>query len=436
MRRIESWLSRVADLPVRRFSGVATLMVWLTVLTVARGAERHPEPEPEVNPALVNSRNLTVSSNLLKTPSTNDLAEAQKLQQMMEEAARERKAGNGENAEKLFVRVMESNAPKELHQTAMLELAVLAQERKEYAKAQQIYTQYLKVYPHDLAAPEVLLRQGLIYREMGVPVMALSKFYAVMSSALNLKAERLDYYQRLVLQAQSEIADTYYIQGKYEEAADFFARLLKLNSPDLDKAAIHHKLVRSLSLRNCLNDVIVQAGFYLERYPDGEGAPEVRFLTADALRKLNRSREAMEQVFAFLQAQRQRPGRSTNAWIYWQQRTGNELANQLYHEGDYVNAMEIYRCLASSSDGMEWQLPALYQMGLVYERLRQPTKASDAYEQILKRQSELGTNAPSPSVSAVLNMAKWRKDFLAWQQKVDESNRRINSVQLTPLPHE
>src|SRR5208337_2458386 len=106
------------------------------------------------------------------------------------------------------------------------ELALVAQDANQLSRAEQIFAQYLQAYPDDPSAPEVLLRQGLIYRQMGVNTLAVSKFYAVMSTALKLKLDRMDYYKKLVLQAQIEIADTYYQEGKYEEAADFFRRLL------------------------------------------------------------------------------------------------------------------------------------------------------------------------------------------------------------------
>jgi len=40
--------------------------------------------------------------------------------------------------------------------------------------------------------------KGLLYAHGGAQPWALSKFYAVMTSALSLKGRQLDYYQRLV----------------------------------------------------------------------------------------------------------------------------------------------------------------------------------------------------------------------------------------------
>ncbi|MFO1497037.1 MAG: tetratricopeptide repeat protein [Verrucomicrobiota bacterium] len=424
--------------PFRVYWPCLFMVLLLGVLPDLAAAEHGADhtTEPPINPALVGSQSLIPNSNLVAVVKTNTVSEVARLPLLMEEAARAKANGDLKKAEKLFIQVMQTaGAPVDTQKTALLELAVMAHANKEFAKAQQIYAQFLKTFPEDPSAPEILLRQGLIYREMGVSAMALSKFYAVMSTALHLKSDRLDYYRRLVLHAQSEIADTYYLQGKYEEASDFFQRLLKLDSQELDKAKIHYKLIRSFSLRARYDDVVAQTALYLDRYGEADGTAEVRFLCADALRKLGRSRDAMEQVFALLKLNR--TGAPASELAYWQQRTGNELANQLYHEGDYVSAMAIYRALAALNSSPEWQAPALYQVGLVYERLRQTPKAVETYNQILQEQSNLGTNAPSPALVAVLNMAKWRKDFLSWEQGADDATRRINA-QPPPLapPHE
>ena len=439
MRALKTWWARGAAVCLAgKRAGLAwpvALSVWAVAMAGNAAADTNGLPALALSPGLITSGDLPPSSNLMLSPADPGLSGAADYQELIDEASREKVAGNRDGAAKLLVNLLERGCPVEGRKTALLALAALAHEGKELAKAQQIYGQFLKLYFQDPEAPEVLLRQGLIYREMGAAVMALSKFYAVMSSALHLKSDRLEYYRILVLRAQCEIADTYYLQGKHEEAAEFFSRLLKLNSPELDQGKIHFKLLRSLSTLERHSDSVVQAGLYLDRYPEGEDAPEARFLYADALRKLGRNREALEQVFALLESRHERTEPGGQAWVYWQQRTGNELANQLYHEGDYVNALQIYRALAASHSSPEWQLPALYQLGLVYERLRQSGKAIEVYEQILSKQSKTGTNLVSPSMTAVLDMAKWRKDFLGWQQRADDVTRQINSTEPTiPSP--
>lgn len=379
-----------------------------------------PVEATNINPALRHSAHLLASTNLLAHPETEDAALKPDYQAMLTHGSQLKQEKNYAAAEVEFVAVLKAEAPAELQRTAMLELALLAQENQQPTRAQQIFTQYLDKYPDDPSAAEVFLRQGLLYRQMGAPNLALSKFYAVMTTALRLKLDRLDYYQRLVLQAQTEIADTYYLQGKFGEAAEFLGRLLKLDSPLLNKSQIIYKLVRSLSCMSRHSEVIAQAEFFITKYPDAPEIAEVRFLYADSLKKLGRTRDALRQVLVLLQTQESTATNQPGNWVYWQQRTGNEIANQLYKEGDYVNALEIYLHLAELNTTPSWQIPVWYQMGLVYERLMQPQKATEIYERILARQKELDSGRRTPSLDAVLDMARWRIEQLKWQLKTEE----------------
>jgi tetratricopeptide (TPR) repeat protein len=347
---------------------------------------------------------------------------------MLEWARRMKREKNFEAAEKSFVMVMSADAPETMHRTALLELGLMAQETQQHSRAQQVFTQYLDRYPDDPSAAEVYLRQGLLYRQMGAPTMALSKFYAVLTTSMRLKLDRLDYYQRLVLQAQTEIADTYYLQGKFSEAGEFLGRLLKLDSPQLNKPQIIFKMIRSLASMNKHTDVISRSEFFLTTYPNTAEVPEVRFLLADSLKKLGRAREATQQVLTLLETQHTTATNRPGNWIYWQQRTGNEIANQLYKEGDYLNALEIYQNLAKINDAASWQIPVWYQMGMVYERLMQPTKAAELYDKIVAREKELDSAKRTLSLDAVLDMARWRKENLKWQLKTEAINAAFHGA--------
>jgi len=249
-----------------------------------------------------------------------------------------------------------------------------------------------------------------------------------MTTSMRLKLDRLDYYQRLVLQAQTEIADTYYLQGKFSEAGEFLGRLLKLDSPELNKAQIIFKMIRSLSSMNKHTEVISRAEFFLTNYADAVEVAEVRFLLADSLKKLGRAREATQQVLVLLESQQIISTNKPGNWIYWQQRTGNEIANQLYKEGDYLNALEIYQNLARINDAASWQIPVWYQMGMVYERLMQPTKAAELYTKIIGREKELDSAKRTLSLGAVLDMARWRNENLKWQMKTEIINAAFHGA--------
>jgi tetratricopeptide (TPR) repeat protein len=381
----------------------------------------------EINAALRHSPQTIATSNLLgqhglevAKPKPPD------YQAMLDAGIALKREKNHAAAETEFVTVVKNAPSEEMQRTALLEMALIAQENQQPARAQQIYSQYLEKFSDDPSAAEVYLRQGLLYRQMGTPTLALSKFYAVMTTSLRLKLDRLDYYQRLVLQAQSEVADTYYLQGKYAEAAEFLGRLLKLENPQLNEPQILYKLIRSLAGLNRHIEVASQSESFLTRHPNANEVAEVRFLLADSLKKLGRTRDAMKQVLILLESRQSDATNQPGNWIYWQQRTGNEIGNQLYKEGDYVNALDVYRNLAELNPDVAWQLPVWYQIGLVYERLMQPQKASETYDRILARQKELDTARRTPSLDAVLDMARWRKEHLHWQLKVEQTNARLH----------
>jgi tetratricopeptide (TPR) repeat protein len=359
------------------------------------------------------------SSNLVQAAGavTNQAEIERYFQAQLDRASSQRHAEHSALAVATLINVLQTNAPPEFKRKALFELALATQDNNDFVKAQQVYAQYLQRYPEDRSVPEVLLRQGLLFRQMGVNTMAISKFYAVMSTALKLKLDDIEYYKNLVLEAQTEIADTYYSLGQFTESADFYIRLLKADSPALNKQQIQFKLIRSLSYLTNYNETITRAQSFLEHFPDCPDVPEVRFVLARADKTVGHNAEALKQVLLLLQSQQENARRNPELWVYWQRRAGNEIANQLYKEGDYLSALQIYQNLAALDTAPSWQAPALYQVGLVYEQLQQWEKATDTYGQILNRRGEMtGSNAP-PSLSSLCEMAQWRKDYIAWLQK-------------------
>lgn len=395
----------------------------------SRPVETRPKPNVPGNnpsdPALRNSSASIANTNVLagsRDPETG--AASERFRERLETALQLRDNRDFERAARELVTILLADAPEEIHRTALLELALLAQQENQPLKAQQIFSQYVRRFAEDASVPEVLLRQGLLYRQMGAHSLALVKFYAVMTQALNFKSDHLDYYQRMVLLAQTEIADTYYLQGKYEEATDFFKRLLKLDARELNKSQIQYKLIRGLAYLNRETEVISQAQDFLGRYPGAAEAPEARFLLATSLKKLGRTRDALQQVMQLLESQQSRAAKNPENWFYWQQRTGNEIANQLFKEGDYANALEVYLNLAQINPSAAWQVPVQYQIGLVFERLGSPPKASESYQRVLAHEGEVATNG-TPSLKAIMEMAKWRKDYLKWETNADQARREF-----------
>ena len=328
-------------------------------------------------------------------------------------AKRERASTNYAAAESLLKGILKRQLRTELYRPVLRELAVLYETKDELAKAQQVLAQYLTRYPSDLAVPEVLLEQGRNYQRMGVPRLAVSKFYAVMSSAINLTAGDPASAQRIVLRAQHEIANCYFDSAEYDSAVDFFRRMLKLPLSVRDEATVRFKLVRSLERLARTNEVVGEAEMFVRRCPTAPQLPEIRVVLATNLKSLGRDAEAVTQVAALLKQDRNQPGLDLEALARWQWRAGHDLGNQLYRQGDYINSLEVYRLLEELGDSPEWKWSIWYQTALVLEKLDQVGRARSTYQRILAERAK----APAGSqqgLDLVADLARWRLESLDW----------------------
>ena len=323
-----------------------------------------------------------------------------------------------EKAEPMLVGLLTEDVPDSVQKTALFELGSVVRQENDLPRAQTIYAQFLERWPSDIKIPEVLLHQGEIFRQMGLNDLALGKFYSVMTSALALKNDQFAYYQTLVLQTQVEIAETHYLMGQFADAADFYSRLLLNTDPALNRPQIQFRLIRSLSIIGHNDEAVGQSQDFISRFPNADQVPEVHYYLAEALKALGRNNESLQQVLLCLQEQKVKTQDDPETWAYWQQRVGNEIGNQLYREGDYVKALEVYLSLAQLDSSPKWQIPVDYQLGMTYEKLLQPQKAIDSYNEILARETEVGTNA-TPGLKAMFDMARWRVGFVKWQSKAE-----------------
>ncbi len=327
-------------------------------------------------------------------------------------------------AEKSYVKLLVEAVPEATRQLALLEMAQVVRSEDDLPRAEAIYTQYLQRWPGDSRTPEIFLHQGQVFREMGLPDLALAKFYGVMTTALSLKNNQMSYYKRLVLQAQVEIAETHYRMGRFKDAVDYYSRLLTQDDPALDRPQIQFRLIRSLEAIGHHDEAATQAQDFLSHYPNSPEEPEVRYHLAEAYKGQNRSTEALQEVKTFLKEEREKTTNNPAVWAYWQQRVGNQIGNQLYQEGDYMKALQVYLALSQLDSAPAWQLPVGYQVGLTYEKLLQPRLAMEAYRNILTNCApELGTNT-TPSLKAVMDMAAWRLNFLEWNERAEAFNHR------------
>ena len=337
-----------------------------------------------------------------------------------------------EKAEPILVSLLAGNMPESIQKSALFELATVVADENDLPRAQSICDQYLVRWPDDIKVPEILLRQGELFRRMGLNDLALGKFYSVMTAALSLKGDQLEYYRNLVLQTQVEIAETHYLAGQFADAADFYSRLMLNTDPALNHSQIQFRLVRSLAVIHRYDQAVAEARDFVIRYPDADQVPEVRYYLAQALKALGQNTEALQEVLLCLREQKGKARNNPQVWAYWQQRVGNEIANQLYREGDYINSLLIYQRLAQLDTSPDWQVPVDYQMGVTYEKLSQPQKAVETYNDILAHATDQGTNTSS-ALQAVFDMARWRLKFVQWQTNAEAADHAFMQTAVPPL---
>jgi TolA-binding protein len=353
--------------------------------------------------------------------------------------------GDYEAAEIAFRQIMASrlaNGDDLAH--ALLGLARVFRRQGSLTKAAAIYERFLKDYPADAQAPDALLELGRTHRALGAPQLALSRFYSVINSTLKLSAEGFDHYQLLAKTAQFEIAETHFQQGEYAEANKFFSRLRLLDLAPADRARAHFKSAYALYLGHDLEGAVSTLHSYLEQWPQDENVPEARYLLSLSLRTLGHKQEALEATLELLRSQ-QAAG-DPKRWSYWQRRTGNQLANDFFQNGETHEALVIYQGLAALAPDPAWRLPITYQIGLCYERMRITERAIAAYQSIIDGTAAPAAPAPAPKLAGddkpaptrsepprpvsnelteLARMAAWRLTQLTWH---DQTERQLTGI--------
>ena len=75
-------------------------------------------------------------------------------------------------------------------------------------------------------------------------------------------------------------------------------------------------------------------------------------------------------------------------------------------------------------------MPIWYQIGLLYENMKQPEKASELYQKVIERLAE--TIEPTPGVTAVAEMAAWRKKTIDWEKAAKQTNKDLSANRSEP----
>ena len=369
--------------------------------------------------------------------------------------------------------VLNSDATREVKldakRLALVELALLAERDQKFEIAQQLLAEYIERFPQDVVVPEILLRQGLLFRRMGQHNMAVSKYYSVMTAAIRLRGDNLARYERIVLTAQAEIADTHLESGDFKEAATLYERLLKNRNEEMSEMTLRLKLIRARvaaaaqiasqidlalvvaarpdptpaqksapdDLRKelaAVNIAIIDQCNEFLRQPQGAEHDlqfEVRHHLAKASHGAGRREDALHQFKIVQDTFAAGDAAQQARWGLWLFRSMNEFANQSFQAADFPAAAEAYRWLLVRDRTIESQIQILNQIGLCHERLREEDKAVRAYADLITaaqdRPEEIGKSTQRLALQTIVGMARVRNEILSFKRSVEESasNKRI-----------
>jgi tetratricopeptide (TPR) repeat protein len=339
-------------------------------------------------------------------------------------AARFAERGDHASADLAFTEALQVKAPAEFHGRVLLEFAAHLRSTGRATRAASIYESFLTRYPTDARLPQALIELGRTLRQLGAWELALARFYAVLNSALNVDPETVAEYRRFAQIAKFEIAETHYQRGDFDTAGRFFSRVRLLDLPPEDRARAAFREAYSRYHSGPDDAAIAGLRRFLAEFPQHPSALEARYLLCTALRRNGQHEAALAETLHLLRSARDATASDADAWAYWQRRTGNQLANEFYAQGDFGAALTIYETLATLRSDPAWRWPALYQIGLCYERLRQAGRARDAYLAILQ-EADGPEKPPAPIGPDLVGMARWRLSQLGWQ---DELERSLNAL--------
>ena len=391
----------------------------LLALGLALAAKLSAEEPPATPPAKSALGGAVAVPSAVKPPATP----ANVIDELIGTANRLSDRASYADGEIAFYQVLHNpDATSRQQNSALLGLAHLYRRQGALTKAAAIYERFLKDRGQDDRVPDALLELGRTLRDMSAYNLALNRFYSVINSTLKFSPQGFEHYQLLAKTAQFEIAQTHFAAGDYPEAGKYFLKVRLLDLAPSDQARAFFMAAYSQQLAGESEAAVTTLKSYLADWPEDTNGPEARYLLATTLRQLNRPQEAMAATLDLLKAEHGHGEKDPRRWIYWQRRTGNQVANELFQTGDVFNALEIYQGLAATSKDETWRLPVVYQIALCYERLGQLDEARKAYGEV-----RAGSDAE------LAKMAGWRLAHLDWRDKTEQ--QFLSSLD-SPSPHD
>ena len=352
---------------------------------------------------------------------------AQEIKVFTDRARAALKAGDIQVAEKLLESLLEVDLPGTDRKSALVEIAEVYASIGDAVKTAAIYEKLCKELPSDPDYLMWLLRLGIVYRETGAFKLAISRYYGVIQFAMKGGSANIEKYQAVTRQAQKEIANTYFVQGDFEQAQKFYNMSLRSDLTKDERALATYRSAHCTFMLNDMAGATTSLERFLKDFSRHSLGAEARYMLASAYKAQNRPLDAYEMVLELLKDAKAKEGADPKKWAFWQKKAGNEFANDFYQRGDFVNAVTIYQALAAIEASPEWRWPVVYQMALCFERLRLEARALESYKYIISESEkpEVKQKKLPMSVENVVDMARYRADHLGWNEHVHKELRTL-----------
>lgn len=330
------------------------------------------------------------------------------------------RVGDYNMAAQIYARIVSQTRDETRRKEALLSLAEVYRAMDDPMRVVSILERFKREYPEEERLPEVLLRLGFLYREIGVPQQAVDAFFGVLKQSFNLDEQDLAVYREITNEASYQIAETYYRMHQYELAAEFFTRLLRAARPNTPERL---ELLAKCAYSNYFAGDYRRVLYLLEMKDwgnvDANRQAEFRFLRASAYWALHDKEGARSEVVNLADLEIQ-PNKDPY-WNFWWKYVGNELANDLFAQEDYLMAHKLYYSLLHLSGEDRWQLPIIFQIGRCRENIGERSAAREIYEKILAQIDGIEEANREGNLIVLQTRVEDQLKNLAWEQELSRA---------------
>lgn len=359
--------------------------------------------------------------------------QSQKAEELFDSIAKAIASGKPEPVESYYLKILSLPLPADVESRTLFDFATYLDEQKiNPVKAVVVYEKYLSIEPASPRVPLIHMRLADIYRQLGAERRSLDNLYEVLSASIRSGGDPKS--EILTRQAMLKIGNTHFEAGQYQEAADVYSRLQLLSLSPEDQEVVLFRATELLFRRNQYEPAIETGRQFLEQFPRSKSIPACRQLIVQSLDATGRRDEAIQETLTLLLSTRNEtdPALAT----YWKMKTGNDLANVLYSNGEFLRALHMYQTMANLDSSPGWKLSAIYQIGLCFERLREPRRAIDAYRYVadasIPAAGPGSATDSSTSLQYLKDSAGWRAGHIEWTLDVATKLYPILSSKIRP----